>query len=60
MATSNSSCSKNSSIRCTVTQCQHHCNAENYCSLPNIQIGTHESNPTMCQCTDCESFQLKA
>lgn len=49
----------NKSIKCTVEQCEHHCNSQNYCSLPNVSIGTHESNPTVCQCVDCESFKAK-
>lgn len=52
-------CDKNDSIRCTVNNCKHHCGNENYCTLQNVTIGTHETNPTMCQCVDCESFQLK-
>ena len=34
--------------------------AEDYCSLDSITVGTHEANPTMNECTDCKSFQLKA
>lgn len=49
----------NNSIECTVTQCKHHCEKENYCSLNKITVGTHEANPTMCQCTDCMSFVMK-
>ena len=49
----------NNSIECTVTQCKHHCESENYCSLNKIMVGTHEANPTMCQCTDCMSFDAK-
>ena len=49
----------NKCIECTVSQCAHHCNAENYCSLDKIMIGTHEMNPTVDQCTDCMSFQKK-
>lgn len=49
----------NKSIECTVTQCRNHCNAENYCSLDKIKVGTHECNPTMDQCTDCLSFEKK-
>ncbi len=49
----------NKSIQCTVESCMHHCNSENYCSLDTIMVGTHESNPTMDQCTDCKSFDLK-
>lgn len=50
----------NRCIACTVEQCTHHCSSENYCSLDKIQVGTHESNPTVKQCTDCMSFELKA
>ncbi len=49
----------NKSIRCTVSQCTNHCAAEDYCSLNCITIGTHEQNPTMDQCTDCQSFRCK-
>ena len=49
----------NKSIQCTVSSCKHHCNNENYCSLDCIMVGTHECNPTMDQCTDCKSFDLK-
>lgn len=49
----------NKAIACTVSQCTHHCDTENYCSLSQIQVGTHETNPTVDQCTDCLSFQKK-
>ena len=49
----------NHSIACTVNQCAHHCSNENYCSLKQIQVGTHEANPTVEQCTDCMSFEKK-
>ncbi len=52
-------CHANKSIECTVHQCAHHCNAENYCSLERILVGTHEGNPTQDQCTDCMSFRKK-
>ena len=48
----------NTSIECTVKQCEHHCGAQNYCALNTVKIATHESNPTQCQCVDCESFVL--
>lgn len=51
--------SANKAIACSVSQCQHHCDAENYCSLSQIQIGSHEANPTVEQCTDCMSFEKK-
>ena len=50
----------NQSIGCTVTNCEHHCQKENYCSLNKICVGTHETNPKETACTDCESFKLKA
>jgi len=52
-------CTPNKSIKCTVTQCAHHCTNEHYCGLDSIQVGTHEMNPTQNQCTDCQSFKLK-
>lgn len=50
---------KNESIKCSVNQCKYNNNTENYCTLSSIKVGTHESNPTEVQCTDCESFKLK-
>ena len=52
-------CHANKSIECTVHQCAHHCENENYCSLDRILVGTHEVNPTMDQCTDCKSFRKR-
>ena len=52
-------CGANHCIRCTVNQCKHHCNAENYCSLECIEVGTHETDPTVKPCTDCMSFVKK-
>lgn len=49
----------NKAIECTVSQCAHHCDLENYCSLNKIKVGTHECNPTVDQCTDCLSFARK-
>lgn len=49
----------NQSIQCTVDQCEYHCQNQDYCSLDCIKVGTHEANPTMEECTDCESFQVK-
>lgn len=53
-------CTANQAIRCTVTNCTNHCTGKEYCSLPTIQVGTHEPNPTMDQCTDCQSYKMKA
>lgn len=52
-------CKANMSIKCTVQQCANHCKDKDYCSLDTIVVGTHEMNPTMSQCTDCESFMMK-
>lgn len=49
----------NHCIKCSVTQCKYHCQTENYCSLDAIKVGTHESDPKVCECTDCESFEKK-
>lgn len=51
---------KNPSIGCTVQQCQYHAGNENYCTLQQIMVGTHECHPTKVECTDCESFVLKS
>jgi hypothetical protein len=29
---------------------------EDYCSLDCIKVGTHEANPTVPECTECDSF----
>lgn len=50
---------QNKSIECMVKNCTNHCQAENYCSLNKIRVGTHEATPTMDQCTDCQSFMLR-
>ncbi len=49
----------NHSIRCSVDKCANHCGGENYCSLDCVSIGTHEANPTVTQCVDCESFRVR-
>ncbi|MEM1485922.1 DUF1540 domain-containing protein [Oscillospiraceae bacterium PP1C4] len=49
----------NKSIECTVQQCSNHYQGQDYCALNVIKVGTHETNPTMDQCTDCKSFMLK-
>ena len=50
----------NYSIECSVKNCANHCENANYCSLDKIMVGTHEANPTVCQCVDCESFVKKS
>lgn len=50
---------KNCSIQCSIKDCQHHYQNENYCTLDKIQVGTHEMHPTKIECTDCESFAMR-
>lgn len=50
----------NHSISCSVKQCANHAKTCDYCALDKISVGTHEQNPTVSQCTDCESFILDA
>ena len=52
-------CHANHCIQCSVTQCRNPLQRRNYCSLRAHQVGTHESDPTMKQCTDCMSFVRK-
>ena len=40
-------CTPNQSIKCTVSNCANHCQDSGYCGLSTIQVGTHETNPTM-------------
>lgn len=47
----------NTSIKCTVNQCKHHCSDKEYCSLDCISIGSCECDPHSEKCTDCLSFQ---
>jgi len=49
-------CTPNSSIQCSVTSCAYHCQDAQYCGLDSIRVGTHETDPTKEQCTDCQSF----
>jgi len=49
---------KNDSIKCSVQQCKYN-NKRDYCTLNQIKIGTHEMNPKVVECTDCESFVLE-
>lgn len=51
--------SVNSSIKCTVKSCQYNDESKAYCTLDEIKVGTHEKNPTVPECTDCESFKVK-
>lgn len=49
----------NTAIHCSVKNCKNHCSDQDYCSLSSIQVGTHEANPTVNECTDCLSFTMK-
>lgn len=49
----------NSSIKCSVESCKYNNEAKHYCTLNEIQVGTHEAHPTQVECTDCNSFELK-
>lgn len=50
----------NNCIECSIVNCKHHAQSVNYCTLDKIKVGTHEANPTVKECTDCDSFVLKA
>lgn len=50
---------KNDSIKCSVQQCKYHAKKTDYCTLDAIQVGTHELNPKVPECTDCKSFVLE-
>lgn len=50
---------KNSAISCSVKECKYNLGTESYCTLSNIRVGTHETNPSMPECTDCQSFVKK-
>ena len=52
-------CKANKCIECSVSSCGHHCDTENYCSLARNRVGTHETNPSMDQCTDCRTFMTE-
>ncbi len=47
---------KNSCINCSVKQCTYNYETEDYCTLDRISIGTHERNPEVPECVDCNSF----
>jgi len=49
----------NKAIGCTVDQCRYHCGESDHCTLSQIMVGTHETDPKMVECTDCESFERK-
>lgn len=52
-------CNANKSVECSVVSCKNHCGSQNFCSLDQIRIGSHERHPGQDACTDCLSFQKK-
>lgn len=46
----------NSSIKCSVTSCSHHCHDKNYCSLNEIKVGCSDPSVTASCDTECASF----
>ena len=51
---------ENKSIECAVKQCEYNASNAGYCTLGKIKVGTHESNPTVPECTDCMSFKVRS
>ena len=49
----------NDNIKCTVTTCAYHSKTQNYCSLPESQVGCSCGNVTDCRGTECASFRLE-
>lgn len=50
---------KNPNIHCTVDQCKHNCCSEPYCMLDTVHISTHEPEPSVKECVDCNSFEKR-
>lgn len=50
---------KNPNIHCTVEQCAHNLCTEQFCTLDQVQIGTHEADPSVKECVDCNSFKKR-
>ena len=49
----------NSSIKCVVNECKHHCKEDQYCTLDSIMVSKHGHEAKTIECTDCNSFELK-
>lgn len=49
----------NHSIKCSVTNCAHHAQSDNYCALSQIKVGASDNDPKDARSTDCESFKTK-
>lgn len=52
--------SKNACIQCSIKECKHHCGTEDYCTLNQIKVGTHENHPTKIECTDCRILRIQS
>lgn len=50
---------KNNSISCSVNECAHHANGENYCTLDKINVTKCSSKSCCCADTECDSFKSK-
>jgi hypothetical protein len=50
----------NNSIKCSVCECAHHAQAQNYCTLNEINVGCCSPKATSCDCTECASFAKNA
>lgn len=50
---------KNPSIGCVVSECMHHSQNSEYCTLDKIQVGKNDSFSSKQEDTDCKSFELK-
>ena len=46
----------NHSIKCSVDECAHHAQSQNYCTLNEINVGCCSPKATSCDCTECASF----
>lgn len=49
----------NSSIKCSVTSCAHHCKEKNYCSLEEIKVGCCDPIVSDSVDTECASFRME-
>ncbi len=47
----------NSSIGCSVTECNYHCKEDNYCTLDKIDVVKHTQKADTIESTDCGSFK---
>ena len=51
----------NSSIKCSVSNCEYHANGQNFCTRNEINVGCcGTSCPSNCDSTECASFKACA